>query len=42
MIIHINGILLTPGNAGKDCVVNGNHTDKQGDVFECAVMNVIT
>ena len=30
MIIDITGIILTPGNLGRDCVGNGQH-----EHFEC-------
>ena len=35
MIIDITGIELTPGNDGKDCLGNGEHFDKQGNLIEC-------
>ena len=35
MIIDITGIELTPGNYGKDCLGNGEHFDKSGNIIEC-------
>ncbi len=35
MIIDITGIILTPGNGGKDCLGNGEHTDKNENLIEC-------
>lgn len=35
MIIDSTGIILTPGNSGKDCLANGEHTDKNGNLIEC-------
>ncbi len=35
MIIDITGIELTPGNAGKDCLGNGEHTHNNGVIIEC-------
>ena len=33
--IDITGIELIPGNGGKDCPGNGEHTDKNGHLIEC-------
>ncbi len=35
MIIDVTGIILTPGNMGKDCMGNGRHFDKKGNLLEC-------
>lgn len=35
MIIDIMGVVLTPGNFGKDCFGNGEHTDGNGNLIEC-------
>ena len=35
MITDITGIVLTPGNFGKDCFGNGKHTDENGNLIEC-------
>jgi hypothetical protein len=34
MLIDITGIVLTPGNGGRDCLGNGQHTDKNDDPIE--------
>ena len=34
MIIDITGIVLTPGNGGKDCLGNGMHVDENGNRTE--------
>lgn len=36
MIIDETGIILTPGNMGKDCLGNGEHFDDNGNLIECA------
>lgn len=33
MIKDINGITLFPGNFGKECIGNGEHTDNKGDII---------
>ncbi|MBE6805606.1 MAG: hypothetical protein E7526_03650 [Ruminococcaceae bacterium] len=35
MIIDITKIELTPGNCGRDCLGNGEHFDKSGNLIEC-------
>ncbi len=35
MIIDITGVVLTPGNFGKDCFGNGEHIDEKGNLIEC-------
>lgn len=35
MIIDVTGIALTPGNEGKNCIGNGEHMDKNGNVIDC-------
>lgn len=35
MIIDVTGIELTPGNCGVNCLGNGEHLDKEGNVMEC-------
>lgn len=35
MIIDITGIVLTPGNMGKDCLGNGEHFDEDNNLIEC-------
>lgn len=35
MLIDVTGIILTPGNMGKDCVGNGQHFDDNGNLIEC-------
>lgn len=35
MIIDVTGIVLIPGNNGRDCPGNGKHVDKNGHVIEC-------
>ncbi len=35
MIKDVTGIILTPGNMGKDCMGNGEHFDKSGQLLEC-------
>ena len=35
MIIDITGTIPTPSNGGKDCLGNGEHTDKNGNLIEC-------
>lgn len=34
-IVDITGVELIPGNDGKDCLGNGNHTDRRGNLIEC-------
>ena len=42
MIVNENQIVLLPGNEGKDCLGNGTHTDKNGEMVclcdECDYM----
>ena len=38
MIIDSSGILLTPGNLGKDCLGNGTHDDIECCCDECDYM----
>lgn len=33
MIIDVTGIELIPGNFGKDCLGNGEHYDKNGNLL---------
>ena len=35
MIIDVTGIILTPGNNGKDCEGNGEHRGSFGNLIEC-------
>ena len=35
MIIDVTGTLLTPGNHGKNCEVNGEHRDGNENLIEC-------
>lgn len=35
MIIDVTGIELTPGNNGRNCLGNGQHSDKNGNTIEC-------
>ena len=35
MIVDVTGIILTPGNHGKDCLGNGSHFGKSGKRIEC-------
>ena len=35
MIIDVTGIILTPGNMGKDCLGNGEHFDENNNLIEC-------
>lgn len=35
MITDITNIVLLPGNYGKDCVGNGDHTDEKGNLILC-------
>ena len=35
MIIDITGIVLCPGNGGKDCLGNGEQIDEDGHIIEC-------
>ncbi len=34
-IIDISGVILTPGNHGKNCKGNGYHKSKLGKTIEC-------
>lgn len=34
-IIDSTGIVLTPGNGGRDCLGNGNHFNFMGKRIEC-------
>ncbi len=34
MIIDVTGIILTPGNHGKDCLGNGKHYDENGNPLD--------
>ena len=35
MIIDVSGIVLFPGNNGKNCKGNGKHKDFKGKILEC-------
>ncbi len=35
LIIDPTGVILTPGNGGKDCKGNGEHTNWLGKPIEC-------
>ncbi len=35
MLIDVTGIILTPGNFGRDCLGNGSHYDENGNPLEC-------
>jgi len=35
MIRDITGTVLTPGNMGKDCLGDGRHYNKKGELIEC-------
>lgn len=35
MVIDITGIILTPGNEGKNCSGNGEHMDNNRNLIEC-------
>lgn len=35
MIIDVTGVMLIPGNEGKDCPGNGQHIDDYGNPIEC-------
>lgn len=35
VIIDVSGIVLTPGNCGRDCLGNGEHYDKKNRLIEC-------
>ena len=35
MIADPTGVMLVPGNHGKDCPGNGQHTDDAGNALEC-------
>ena len=35
MIKDVTGIKLTPGNMGRDCLGDGRHLDKKGNLIEC-------
>ncbi len=35
MIVDITGIVLLPGNGGKDCLGNGEHFYEDGTPIEC-------
>lgn len=34
MIIDVTGVILTPGNAGDDCLGNGEHVNENGQPIE--------
>lgn len=34
MIIDVTGVILTPGNGGKDCLGNGTYYDIDGKLIE--------
>lgn len=34
MIIDVTGVVLTPGNHGKDCLGNGEHFDEDSYMYE--------
>ena len=38
MIIDITGVILTPGNRGKDCLGNGEHSGIECCCDECDYM----
>lgn len=35
MISDVTGIILTPGNQGKDCLGNGEYIDENNNLIEC-------
>ena len=35
MIVDVSGVILTPGNEGKNCLGNGEHFDIKGNLIEC-------
>ena len=35
MIIDVSGVILTPGNYGKNCMGNGEHFDQNRKLIEC-------
>ena len=35
IIVVISGIVLIPGHGGKECMGNGKHKTKNGNVIEC-------
>ena len=35
MLFDSTGVILTPGNFGRDCFGNGEHSDEDGKVIEC-------
>ncbi len=35
MITDPTGVTLIPGNNGRDCFGNGEHTDSNGHLIEC-------
>lgn len=35
MIFDVTGVILTPGNFGRDCFGNGKYTNENGEVIEC-------
>ena len=34
MIIDITGVILTPGNQGKNCLGNGEYINEKGETIE--------
>ncbi len=34
-IVDVTGTILTPGNCGKDCLGNGEHYNRRGEIIEC-------
>lgn len=35
MIVDVTGVILFPGNKGRDCLGNGKHYDSKGKIIEC-------
>ena len=35
MIVDVTGVVLVPGNGGRDCPGNGETYDAQGHLIEC-------
>lgn len=35
MIVDVSGIILTPGDSGKNCMGNGEHFNEDGNLIEC-------
>lgn len=34
-IVDVTGVRLIPGNNGRDCMGNGEHSDMFGNIIEC-------